>query len=140
MRIFFFSCDFLYTVVRVWVTFQLLRVLFKCKRNEKIEKWIHVIVTMIVAGLNTYNDTLGVEQFYDIISIFITIILCFFSKYLYQCKGSNWVIGSSWILLSLLDILIQSIIYKILIGLELEVNIFVTVSLYRSIYFLLWRI
>ena len=138
-EIFYFGCDFLYTAVRGWATWRLMEVVASPRRNKKRQDLIWMVMILLLSMLSTYNDSVIKSLFSNGLLIVIVLILSLVSCVTFDSRfwNSFCMVFLLWTGLALADLFFQTITYTILTDIGMTADIFLTRTLYRSIYLLL---
>ena len=142
VRGFYFCCEFLFTAVKVWVTLRLAGAVWEPRRKKWVQHGIWVGTVLVLAGLNTYNNSIISVLYSSLVMMIWIFLLTWISSFLYycQCKDVFCLIFFIWTMLALLDLFFQTFIYAILDSLKLQRNLFLGVTIQRSVYQLLWTV
>ncbi len=142
IRAFYYCCDFMYTAVRIWGTMQLMGAVSEPKWGKRIQYAIWAAVIIMVAGLNTCNNSMISVLFSNNFMMIIVLLLSLVSGATYYCGYRNafCIIFLQWTGLALADFFVQTIAYVILADVGKAADIFLTATLYRGIYLLLCTI
>lgn len=137
--IFHFVCDFLYTAVRIWGTWQLMDVISKPKWGRKMHNNVWTAVILILSGFNAYNNSVIRALFSNGSMMLIVLLLSFLSGMTYDCKFRNafCMIFLLWTGLALADFFFQTIACIVLTDMGSEADVFLTATVYRCVYLLL---
>lgn len=138
-EIFYFICDFLHTVVRIWTTWQMMETVSKPKwgKKERIAVW--TVMNLVLSGFNAYNDSVIRSLFSNGSMLIIVLLLSFLSGMAYDCRYRDafCIIFLLWTGLALADFFFQTITSTVLADMGAETDIFLTATIYRSAYLLL---
>ena len=142
IRAFYFVCDFLYTAAKIWGTMQLMEAIMEPKQSTQKRYAIWIMVTIIVAGLNTLNNSMICSLFSKWFMIIIVLLLSLVGSAAYYCRywDAFCDIFILWTELALADFLFQTIAYVILADTGIATDIFLKATLHRGIYMLLCTI
>lgn len=139
IKAFYFCCDFVYTAVRIWGTMQLMEAITEPKWSRRKHYIIWAMVIIMVAGLNTCNNSMNAILFSENLMMIIVLLLSLTSSATYYCRYRDAFcnIFLLWTGLALVEFLLQTIAYVILADVGIGADIFLTATLYRGIYLLL---
>jgi len=139
IRAFYFCCDFVYTAVRIWGTMQMMGAVTEPKWNKRKLYATWATFTIMLAGLNACNNSMGCALFSNGFMMIIILLLSLVGGAAYYFKFRDALCNTFllWVGLALVDFLFQTIAYIFLADMELVVDIFLTVTFYRSFYLLL---
>ena len=142
IRAFYFCCDFMYTAVRIWGTMQLIEAITEPKWSRRKQYAIWATFIVMLAGLNACNNSMNCALFSNGFMMIIILLLSLVCGATYYCKYRDAFcnIFLYWSGLALADFLFQTIAYVLLDDMGLAADIFLTVTLYRSLYLLLCTI
>ena len=142
VRGFYFCCEFLFTAVKVWATLRLTGAIWEPRRKRWVQYGIWVGTLLVLAGLNTYNNSIISVLYSSLVMMIWVFLLTWISVFLYDCRCKDvfCLIFFIWTMLTLIDLLFQTFSYAILGFLNFQRNLFLGVTIQRSVYQLLWTI
>lgn len=137
--ILYFVCDFLYTAVRVWATWQLMEGFASPRRGKRRQNLIWIVMILLLSVLNASNDSMIRSLFSNNCMIIIVLLLSLAGCTTYDSRfrDSFCIIFLFWTGLALADFFFQTITCIILTDMGMTADIFLTKTLYRSVYLLL---
>ena len=136
-RIVYFFCDFLYTAVRIWGVWYLIRTISTPRKKQ--ERIIWGILIFIIAGLDTYNHSVISVLFSNSFMVIIILLLTVLGGITYKIRffDSFGVVYFLWIGSVLADFLFQTYANIFLSDLNLPNTVFLETTIYRGIYLIL---
>ena len=115
-RIVFLIGEFIFNMVKVLTAYELIRANATAKCSEKTEWIVNGVVAVIIAGLTTWNSVRW-DLFSNGMLWMTTVIMATSVRLLYRMKYGEGlsVIYLFWVIVHLVDFLIQSVVYYLLI-------------------------
>lgn len=140
--IFFYSCDFIFELVKYWLTFRLIEAVAKPRRKVRTERIVQGLTAVVLSGLSIYNISLERYVFSNNIMWFIGFLMLPVVLWLYRIQ---WFDGSFhicffWTVLAIIDFFVQSLSFLFLNFLKLDADILMQISWQRGIYLLLFTL
>ncbi len=137
---FYFCCEFFSTAVKVWATLKLAGTIWEPRQTRRVEYGIWMGTVFVVAGLNTYNNSIISVLYSSLVMMIWISLLTWISRFLYycQCRDVFCLIFFIWTMLALFDMFFQTLAYVILGFLNVQRNLFLTVTIQRAVYQMLW--
>ncbi len=140
VRVFYCCCDFLYTPAVAGFMLTLAGAVWKRRVEERVQKIIWVATVIGVTGHNIANNTMISVLFSNSALLINIMLVSLTSTLIYCCKFRDafCLIYLSWSTLALADFFIQTLVYTIREDIGLQPDIFLTVTVPRGIYLLIW--
>ena len=131
VRGFYFCCEFLFTAVKVWATLRLTGAIWEPRRKRGVQYGIWVGTLLVLAGLNTYNNSIISVLYSSLVMMIWVFLLTWISVFLYDCRCKDvfCLIFFIWTMLTLIDLLFQTFSYAILGFLNFQRNLFLGVTI-----------
>lgn len=140
MEWFYYGCEFVNSAVKMWFTLQIFAWLFEPKWELREERRIQAAAIVLLAALNTYNNSLGSGLFSNTMLVILDCVIGLLGTVLYV--ASFWYTASIsltiWLTMALLDFFLLSLLYVFLSSMGMQPDIFVDASVYRGVYLLLF--
>lgn len=137
---FYYCCDFLYTAASAWLMLTLVSAVWKPKAEGRVRRMIWAAAVVLVAGLNTVNNSM-ISALFSKATLLINIVLLSLAGILVcycRYRDAFCLIYLFWSTLVLVDFFLQTLVYTIRGGMGLQPDILLTVTVPRGIYLLLW--
>lgn len=139
---FYYCCDFLYTAASAWLMLTLASAVWRPKAEGRARKMIWVAAVVLVAGHNTVNNSIIAVLFSETALMTSTLLLALASILICHCRYRDAVCLIYLFLstLALADFFLQTLIYTIRRNMGLRPALFLTTTVLRGIYLLLWGV
>lgn len=136
----YFCCDFLYTATTVWFMLVLTGAVWKPKVGRRVQKMIWAAAVIVVAGLNTANNSM-ISVLFSKLFLMINMLLVSLAGTVVcrrRYRDVLCLIYLCWSTLALADFFFQTLVYTIREDMGLQPDILLTATVPRGIYLLLW--
>lgn len=136
----YFCCDFLYTAVKVWVTLGLAGAIWEPRRKRCVEYTIEYLVIVAVAAISVVNHIVITRLFSNSALVIHAFLVAFAVENLYYCRYRDAfrLILLFWGIQAMVDFFLQTLFCIILDVGKLQRNVFLTVTIPRAVYQLMW--
>lgn len=142
MRGFYFGCEFIYMAIQIWVFFGLIASISEPKRERRTELLVKLFSAVLLAVLNTYNNSISPALFSNSMLLLLMAFVVFISGQLFQCKRHErfLVCFIFFVSIAIGDFFMQTTMYFALEALNLPENLMISANVYRGIYLLIYAI
>ena len=139
VRGFYFCCEFLLTAVKVWVTLRLAGTIWDLRVDERKLRITCTASMVLIAGMNTCNNIINWVLFSKAFMIVLIFWISWVTRYLYRCRyaDSFCLAYILWMMMALVDFLIQTLVYISLGVAGLQRELFLIATAPRAVYQLL---
>ena len=139
VRGFYFCCEFLFTAVKVLITLRLAGAIWEPRVDVWKRRITYVFSVIFVAGMNTVNNMMSPALFSKAFTILIILWIAGVTRYLYHCRYANsFCLGYIlWMMMVLVDLLLQTLAYILLGFAGLQRELFLIAAVPRAVYQLL---
>ena len=136
----YYGCEFVATAVKVWLVLQLFACLHDPKMEIKTEQIIWGVATVLLAGLNTYNNSLGFGLFSNSMTFFLSVIISMLGVLLYEARFIRvWYESFVFLVLSaLIDFFILALLSVVFQQVEVPTGLLLRAGIFRGIYLLIF--
>lgn len=139
MQGFYYICEALYVAVKAGMAFYLISNVAPPKHPVWIERVVQGISIIVVAGFDVFNISMIKYVFSNNLLWVCILFISLIAKYLYkgQWKDGFYITFLFWVIVSIGDFFLQTLLYVGLKYIGSEPGIFIRVSTVRGIYLLL---
>lgn len=138
----YWVCDFLYMAAQIFVAIGLISAVSEPKRERNVEFIVNVLTIVLIAVLNTYNNSSNNGLFSNAMLLIIVAFISLSSWGLY--RGRYWDVfftyATFFSVVAIGDFFMLTCAYFILDYLNLPLDLFLRVNMYRGTYLLLYAV
>ncbi len=139
IQLVYFICEFLFAFAKSWVSFGLIEAGAEPKVEKRTEYAVRLVVAALVAGLNTYNNSVISVLFSSAMLLIAVAILALGARSIYRKKFCDcfYLIYLFWMILAMLDFFVQTVACSILLTQGAESTVLLRVGIPRAVYLIL---
>ncbi len=144
-ELFYYICDFLCSAAKIGTGFGLVAAFLEPACGERTERLVVALSVVGIAALNAWNNYLASGLFSNSMLFLYILFMALVSSRLYRGRKSIFLYAFAiWFLflvgLTLADSFVLTFLYFAFQYFSMDPNVWLSVSLYRAFYLLLWSV